>query len=100
MLIHHDTLSPSAVQWTKKQLQPYAKYVVVLAKPALTSMSIAFAAGIYICMEVHVFATSSCPVLCGVNLSVSPHTHHTAKLAARSSMAAMQGAHNTVFSDY
>jgi hypothetical protein len=54
------------VQWTKKQLQPYAKYVVVLAKPALTSMSIALAA---------------------------------ARLAARSGMAAMQGAHNTVFSD-
>lgn len=38
------------VDWTKKQLQPYTKYVVVLAKPALSSMSIAFAAGA--CMRV------------------------------------------------
>lgn len=36
---------PTTVQWTRKQLQPYTKYVTVLAKPALTSFSIAFAAG-------------------------------------------------------
>jgi len=32
------------VHWAKKQLQPYAKYVQVLARPALTSFSLAYAA--------------------------------------------------------
>ncbi len=54
------------VQWAKKQVQPYARYVQVLARPALTSLSIAFAA---------------------------------AKLAMRSSMAALGGATSTVFAD-
>lgn len=54
------------VQWTKKQLQPYTKYAIVFARPALSSLSITFAA---------------------------------ARLALRTSMAAMQGATNTVFQD-
>lgn len=89
------------VQWTRKQLQPYTKYVVVLAKPALTSMSFAFAAGAFPPMKsppvptLHDRSTHANRLACCMH----PLTRTTAKLAARSSMAAVQGAHNTVFSD-
>ena len=90
------------VQWTRKQLQPYTKYVTVLAKPALTSFSIAFAAG-----ESRLCDDNNA-TLSRLSSRTFHHAHHhltwtntkrTARLAARSSMAAMQGAHNTVFSD-